>query len=243
MAVHNFQGKIDLAYQTSDEALQIAEQSGDIYSKAIAHTTHGYSCHNKGLLDEAEQHLLKAVDYCERINLFSWGGTANMLLGDTYCDMADYRKSQDYYGKAISLLESARFMPSMASLSKIALARAKVMSNEKDISLNEIFKCHETNKAMVYEGWMARYIGEILLNIDDQHMVEAEDWIKKAIEAHKRDGMMWHLGRDYALYAELLKRKGDPAQAKENLNTAIQILKECGADGWVKKAEEALANI
>lgn len=52
---------------------------------------------------------------------------------------------------------------------------------------------------------------------------------------------MFELGRDYALYAELLKRKGDQSKAKENLTEAIDILKECGADGWVKKAEKELA--
>ena len=54
---------------------------------------------------------------------------------------------------------------------------------------------------------MPRYIGEILLNIDDQHMTEAEDWIKKAIEADTRNGTMWFLGRDYALYADCLNEK------------------------------------
>ena len=38
---------------------------------------------------------------------------------------------------------------------------------------------------------------------------EAKDWIKKAIEADERNGMMWHLARDYALYTELFKQKGD----------------------------------
>lgn len=54
---------------------------------------------------------------------------------------------------------------------------------------------------------------------------------------------MFELGRAHLLYAELLKRKGDLAEAKENLNTAIEIYRECGVDGWVKKAEEALAYI
>ncbi|MBL7177515.1 MAG: hypothetical protein ISS66_16965 [Desulfobacteraceae bacterium] len=83
----------------------------------------------------------------------------------------------------------------------------------------------------------------ILLNIDDQHMAEAEEWINKAIEADTRYGMMWHLGRDYALYAELNKRKSDQSKAKENLTKAIEILKECGADGWVEKYEKELAAI
>jgi len=88
---------------------------------------------------------------------------------------------------------------------------------------------------------MTRYIGEILLNIDDQDVSKAEDWIKKAIESDSSNGMMWHLGRDYALYAELFKRKGDQTKAREILGKAIEILKECGADGWVEKYEKELA--
>ena len=45
---------------------------------------------------------------------------------------------------------------------------------------------------------------------------------------------MFELGQDYALYAELFKRKGDQSKAKENLNKTIEIIKECGADGWVE---------
>ena len=41
----------------------------------------------------------------------------------------------------------------------------------------------------------------------------------------------------------MLLRKGDLSQAKDSLNTAIEILKECGADGWVEKAQEALAEM
>lgn len=93
----------------------------------------------------------------------------------------------------------------------------------------------------VYEGLKARCIGEILLNLDDQHLSEAEDWIKKAIETNKKNDMKWCLANDYALYAELFKRKGDQSKAKENLTKAIEIFKQCGADGFLEKAEEELA--
>jgi hypothetical protein len=52
--------------------------------------------------------------------------------------------------------------------------------------------------------------------------------------------MFW-LGKDYALYAGLFKREGDRLKAQENLGKAIEILKECGADGWVEKYEKELA--
>jgi tetratricopeptide (TPR) repeat protein len=127
------------------------------------------------------------------------------------------------------------------NLNKIALARAKLMNNEKDIDLESLYVHVYENNVKIYDGLMLRFIGEILLNIDDQHISEAEDWIKKAIEADRTNGLVLYLGWDYALYAELLKRKGDTPKAKENLGESIKILKECGADGWVEKYEEELA--
>jgi len=47
--------------------------------------------------------------------------------------------------------------------------------------------------------------------------------------------------RNYALYAEMFKRKGDHPKAKEHLIKAIEILKECGADGWAEKYGKELA--
>jgi tetratricopeptide (TPR) repeat protein len=90
---------------------------------------------------------------------------------------------------------------------------------------------------------MQSCIGFILLNIDDQHIPEAEDWIKRSIETNQKYGMRWNLAQDYALYAEFYKRKGDPSKAKKTLNKAIEIFTECGADGWVERYEKELASL
>jgi len=90
---------------------------------------------------------------------------------------------------------------------------------------------------------MVRYIGEILLNIDDKHTSEAENWIQKAIEADQKNRKMFDLGKDYALYAELFKQRGDELKAEQNLGKAIEILKGCAADGWVEKYEKELAKL
>jgi hypothetical protein len=78
------------------------------------------------------------------------------------------------------------------------------------------------------------------MNVDDGHQPEAQPWIQKAIEEDRRNGTRFCLGRDYALYAEWFKRNGDNSKARENLGMAIDILKECGADGWVEKYEKEL---
>jgi len=56
-----------------------------------------------------------------------------------------------------------------------------------------LYDCYQSNNLKIFEGWMARDIGEILFNIDEQNISEAEEWINKAIESDKRNGMMWVL--------------------------------------------------
>jgi tetratricopeptide (TPR) repeat protein len=236
-------GKIDLGYETSEEALQIADDSGDIYSKAHAYTGHGYSYYYKGYLEEAKEHFLKGADLCERINILLFAAAAHSGLGIIYFEMGEYKLAQKHYEKAISVFQLGSTLPSWVNYWKLTLSLAKVMNNEKDINLHDIFQCYDNNKIEKLKGWILHCIGEILLNIDDQHISEAEDWIKKAIEVHKKYGMMWHLARDYALYAELFNRKGNLPKAREKLNKAIEIFKECGADGWVKKYEKELATL
>ena len=46
-----------------------------------------------------------------------------------------------------------------------------------------------------------------------------------------------------AAYAELWKRGGNKAKARKSLQTAIDIFRQCGADGWVTRYEEELARL
>jgi class 3 adenylate cyclase/tetratricopeptide (TPR) repeat protein len=241
--VYCHQGKVKLGCQTSDEAVQAAEESGDTWSKGIAYSSHGTACYCRGFFKEAKESLLKGTDFCERINSVPWLAYARTLLGDTYCEIGEYKHAIGHYNRVVDLLEHETYLPSFLNFTKINLAKGKVMNSEKDINLELLYDYVAENKLKLNDGSMRRYVGEILLNIDDQHMNEAEDWIKKALEADKKNCMIWELGMDYALYAELFKRKGDQPKAKQNLTKAIEIFKECGADGWVERAEKELASL
>jgi tetratricopeptide (TPR) repeat protein len=246
MSVFNYinQGKIDLAYQTTEESLRLAEESGDTFFKAMAYAIHGATCYCKRLLDQAENNLLKGFGYCERAKQVAWWPYACFWLGQLYSERGEYERAMDYFKKAIAIVtERGGLWPFWSNLCKLLIVRSKVLNNDQDVVLGGLSKYYEDNKLKFAEGFFAGIIGEILLNIDDQHMPEAEGWIKKAIETHEQDGMMWYLATDYALYTELFKKKGDLEKAKENLSKAIGIFKECGADGWVKKHEEELASL
>jgi len=238
-----YSGRIHLGFQTSAEAVRLAEESGDIFSKRSAYTIHGISCYSRGLLEEAEKHLLTGIEFCERINEKLWNMAAHAGLGSTYFAMGDFPKAQNYYEKVYRISEQTRALPSWGNWGKVGWARSRVMNKEKDLDLESLYAHARNNRVKAVEGWVSNYIGEILLNMDDQHMSEAENWIQKAMEADQRNGMRFHLGNDYALYAELLKRKGDRLKAQESLGKAIEIMKEFCADGWVSRYEKELAAI
>jgi tetratricopeptide (TPR) repeat protein len=238
------EGNINLAYQISNEAIQMAEESGDIYSKALAYTSHGVSCYSKGSLEEAINYLSKGNDFCERVKLYGWSGIAQLIWGQLCFDIGEYQGSMNHHFKANSVGERLRISHStLANHNKLGAFRAQVMTGDKDIDLQTLLDYIPLIKIKTCEGFMRRCIGEILMNLDKQVNLEAEHWIQEAIEADTRNGMRWYLGRDYALYAELFRKEGDHSKAKENLSKAIEILKECGADGWVAKYEKELAAI
>ena len=140
-------------------------------------------------------------------------------------------------------MENASFMPSIIKLYQTCLVRAKVLRHDQDIELTELFACYQNNKLTFCEGWMARTIGDILLHMDDDHLSDAEAWFQKAIEADTRNGLRWHLATDHVLYADWFKKKDNIQGAKEQLTKAIDIFKECGADGWVTRTENTLASL
>jgi len=241
LIVYNYSGKGNHGFRVSEEAVQIAEKSGDQLSKSMAYVSHGASFFYRRFLEDAIKYLLNGTDLCERVNNIMWSAGGHAFLGDIYFEIGEYQKSKDHFGQAIQVSEQNKIWSSCINCWKIALANAKVMMNEKDIDLELFYSYAAENRVKLYDGLTARYIAEILSNFDNHYMNEAEVWIKKSIEADKRNGMMWHLASDYAVYGDLLKRQSDLSSAKENLTKAIEIFKECGADGWVEKYEKELA--
>jgi len=241
--VYYYQGRIDLAHETSRQAVRIAEESGDIYSKTFAYCCHGISCFGRGSFQEAVELLTIGREFSEKLGQYWWKPWSNHFLGEVYFETGQYQKARDHYYKAASLLDHYGNWPSATIASKIGLVGAQILNSEKDFNIETLYRYVSAAKTKAYKGWIRRYMGEILLNIDDQHIFEAEEWIKKAIESDSSNGMRWNLGRNYALYAELFKRKGDLSKAKEKLGKAIEIMTECGADGWVEKYEKELASL
>ena len=101
----------------------------------------------------------------------------------------------------------------------------------------------ESNRIRLLESWICRSLGAIFLNLGRSHVDEAEQWVRKSIEMDARNGMRLPLAKKYGLYGKVFKQQGNKSRAPEELGKAIEILKECVADGLVMKHEEEMANL
>ena len=164
-------------------------------------------------------------------------------LGDVFYHTGNYQRAIKQYENAIWFSENKIMFRSWLILCKIALARVKVINNDPDIDMQALYDYVDDCRIKILEGRMKKYIAEILLNLDGHHLETAEKWINKAIAADRENGMNFFLGRDYALLANIHNHQGDPSKAKENLNKAIAIFKECGADGWVEKYKNEMSKM
>ena len=124
-------GKIDLGFQTSAEAVRMAEESGDIMPKGMAYTSHGASCYGRGLFDEAEVCLLRGVGFFERVKEKMWNTIAHFFLGEIYFEKGDFSRSEECYGKGCRLVKDGRHFPSSGGWTKVGLIRAKEYDQPK----------------------------------------------------------------------------------------------------------------
>jgi class 3 adenylate cyclase/tetratricopeptide (TPR) repeat protein len=233
-----YQGKLNLCYETSKHALDIAEEIDDIFAKGIANISHGVSLYFKGLPEGAEEYVLKGEGICEKINQIGWASWANTILGALYYDAGKYAIARDCHVKAISINEAAKWSPSWTSFNKLCLARIHIVSNSQPVNLDQLVEYYSLSKYKICRSWMARLIVEILLNTAGHALSDSENWVRKAIEANKMNGTKWLLAHDYTIYAELLRRQGNQLEARKKMEKAVATFTDCGAEGWVKKVEE-----
>jgi len=241
--IYNFQGRIYLSRETTLEALWIAEESGDSHSKAVANTYYGINCFFKGQFEEAENRLLKGWGFYQRINFYYGLSVSDQYLGHTYSAIGEYKKAREHYQKSIRTLEQINMLPLEVGFIKTCLALTEIMFTKKDFHINNLSSHALNNKFKIFDGWIRRNIGAILLYGDDEHMAEAGKWIEQAIDEDRKNCTKWNLGMDYACYAKLHKKKGNRSKTREMLNNAIDVFRDCCADGWVKKYEKELAKL
>lgn len=226
--VLNYNGLIAQGYKLSHKALELANKSGDIYSKAVAYTLHGASLYFKGKSELSEEYLLKGAKLNTKIGFKFVRALAHFFLGHNYYQMDVLHKSHSQYTQAVEILEDIQCLPSLVNLCRICILLTKDRQPDKRI-LYQLKNYASNNGLKVFEGWMFREIGNLTIGSDPGSIIEAEQWTKKAIQSDERNGLQWQLAKDYALYSKILGLRGKEEAARQYLQKAKKFDALCKA--------------
>ena len=170
----------------------------------------------------------------------AWGPWTYYWLGELCFNSRNYEKAHSHYKKAINILEPELGRNSWVILYYLSSIRAASMYKNVEHRLNTVIEYPKKSRVKLFSGMIANQICSILMNSSTNHLDEAEEWINKAIKTDESIGNKWQLACNYALYADLLNRKGNDVHRQKKLTRAIEIFQECGATGWVEKYAQEL---
>jgi tetratricopeptide (TPR) repeat protein len=238
-----FQGKLPEAHKYILEAIKAAQDSNEPLAIGMTDSVYGIICFYQGLLDQAIPYLLNGFEACRKRSNYAWSANAALYLGLTFFETRALEKSRQFFREMISLADASFKIPSWIHIASILLARTEVYMQQGDATIDELKHRYEVSRMKISEGWMANMIGEILLNMNSKHYPQARQWIERAFDADERNGMRWHLAKDYALYSDYLKKCGEDQEARQCLGKAVELFTACGADGWVEKYGKQLMAI
>ena len=227
----------------SGEAVQAADQCGDSHTKGMAYASHGSVCFFKGDFERACRFLTEAIDLCSKSGHMTYRAWAEFWLAHSYFFTQRYKEAIEFYNQTISTIKEMGQFHQWTPYHKLSLERA-IQTDCGTISPGfDPATYRRENKFKVTEGIIEVTIADILIKIDPQFIPEAEASVRAAIAADERNQNRWYLGEDYTVYSEVCRIKGDVPMARAHLMKAIEIFRECGADGWVEKYEKELASL
>ena len=223
----------------SEEAVQAAEKCGDSHTRGMAYASHGSVCFFKGDFERSRRFLTEAIDLCSKSGHVTWRAWAEFWLAHTYFFTQRYKEAIEFYTRTISTMNEMGQFHHWTPYHKLSLERA-ILADCGTISPGfDPATYRRENKFKVNEGIIESTIADILIKIDPKFIPEAEASVRAAIAADERNQTKWYLGQDYAVYSEVCRIKGDVPMARAHLMRAIEIFRECGADGWVEQVRKA----
>jgi class 3 adenylate cyclase/tetratricopeptide (TPR) repeat protein len=239
----SFFGKINNAETLSREAIQAANEIGNEHIKAMAYSSHGQIRFFKGDFEGARRLLTAALNFSQKVDHLAWKSWTEFWLAHIYFFSGQFKDATLSVTSWLSTMKEMGHVLGWQAYGNVFLQRIIITMIGKSTQTFDPTVSRSEKKVKLTEGICEATIADILIKLDKKFIPEAEAAVEKAIAADTRNGTRWFLGQDYAVYADVCKAKGDMAGARANLNKAIDIYRQCGADGWVKRYESQLASM
>jgi tetratricopeptide (TPR) repeat protein len=226
-------GRIDEACALSRECMVEIGEHANSFLKAPVYTNHGIAQFHKGEIEDAENHLVKGMQYSFDTNNLLWGGLSRSMLSHIYLIKKDYDIARKFAKIGAEYL-------SLYDMEKIGGRWLLVLKNLA-IAMKDKSRQHLSEAAQIYNKIGSKFVRSLLSAMVVKGFIyldcfdDAVKWLERSISIHEKKGMKWSLAQDYNMYSALYKKRNKADKSLEYLTKAVTLFENCGADGWAQR--------
>jgi predicted ATPase len=220
--VYYFKGEYDQARPYYEKSFAIKKEIGDIYGLAISATNLGLVQMRLGQFEPALDNLRTAVDICKDIEATWLLPEAYRVLAETYLALAD--PSASLRAEALKAEGSGQAVGQAEHYGQLALDAA------------------QSSNSPVMVGVAHRTLGKVAAH-GRRDPAEAARQFQQSVSIFESLGNAHELGKTCYAYGVALAAQGERAEARAQLERAIDIFNRSGATGRLARARAALAEL
>lgn len=220
---HFITGNMESAIISGEEALNIALDP--LYSQ-FPKLSLGIQYLLNDRIQEAEDTLQSAIEYCEKFGVGQFSDIANIFLAPTLV-------ARGHINQGLKTLEETRQI--------LIENQRKSWYAQSEYILGIIYSQVATGPKPTLSA-MAKNIGFLVKNAPRAGK-KAEDHFQKAIELSKEIGANTILGGAYLNLGLFYKNRKNSTLARQYISEAVKVFEESEADVYLKQAKEALTSL
>jgi tetratricopeptide (TPR) repeat protein len=236
-------GEFDEGTARGDEAIRLAEAAEHPFSLTQAHYALGTLFLRQGDLHRAIPLLECGLDVCQTSSILTWFSTIAAALGYAYA-------LSGRIPEALSLLQQAVAQDTSRGVSagharRVAyLSEAYVLAGPIDEAVDlaaSALAFARTLKARGNEAYALWLHGEIRTQQESLADTEADAYYQQALALAQELGMRPLQAHCHLALGTLSTKRGQLAQARVALSTAIELFHTTGMTFWLPRAQASLA--
>jgi class 3 adenylate cyclase/tetratricopeptide (TPR) repeat protein len=236
-------GEFDEGIARGDEAIRLAEAAEHPFSLTQAHYALGTLFLHQGDLHKAIPLLERGLGVCQTASILTWFSTIAAALGYAYA-------LSGRIPEALLLLQQAVAQDTSRGISagharRVAyLSKAYVLAGHIDEAVDlaaSALAFARTLKARGNEAYALWLHGEIHAQQESLAGEAADAYYQQALALTKELGMRPLQAHCYLALGTLSTKRGQLAQARAELSTAIELFQTRGMTFWLPRAQTTLA--
>jgi tetratricopeptide (TPR) repeat protein len=256
-------GDANRIFEGAKYLLKYAERNANNRSKVLGHWMEGFGHQVAGDMKPAQKSLEKAIEIALDP---AYAQFPLSTLGMAHFFCGQLQQAENVFQSSINFCEK-HGLGQMSPICQIFLAPILIARGDMKQGAELLEKAQKTfisNQRRVWYALSEHFRGEVSLQIatgpkpalstmakNVGFLVKsvpfaakkAEEHFNRAIELLKEIGANGFLGYPYLSLGALYKASKRTDQARQCILEAINIFQECGAEGWLKQANEALDSL